>query len=122
MIKKHKILFFFLILSCFTSDELWSQVITPRDLYGTWKVRDLLYLQMIGNETSADYKDRMGIYHRCLKAKVKIDSNGIKVLPGAAQFELLDGKEQQVGLFMVNIMNMQGMMGVVAQIFNVRYI
>jgi hypothetical protein len=103
MTKKPKIVFLFLIFSCFASNRLQSQDVTYQDFYGTWNVKDLLYLQMIGNETSVDYKDRMAIYHRCLKAKVKIDGNGIKVLSGAAQFELLD--ECDTNLFYKGILS-----------------
>jgi hypothetical protein len=75
------------LLGCF---KFKAQEISTKDLYGFWKVKDLLYLQMIGNETEDDYKDRMKIYHECLKAKIKIGSSGIEVLPGAGQNKLLE--------------------------------
>ena len=80
----------FLTMFIFAPYELEAQNIKPEDLYGSWKVKDFLYLQMIGNETTADHQDRMAIYHRCLKAKVKISGSGIHILPGEGQFELLD--------------------------------
>ena len=78
------------IIVVFASNKLTGQNITPKDWHGTLKVKDLQYLQMIGNETAADHKDRMAIYHRCLKAKVKIDGSGIQALPGEGQHDLLD--------------------------------
>jgi hypothetical protein len=79
---------FFSLMICLI--DIKAQNIRPQDLYGKWKVKDILYLQMIGNETAGDYKDRMKIYHESLRAKIKISSNGIEVLTNVYKNNLLD--------------------------------
>ncbi len=58
-----------------------AQEIKPKDLYGKWKVKDWLFFEEV-NENASDHKSRMNDYHRCLNAKVTIDSNGIKIQGG----------------------------------------
>jgi hypothetical protein len=78
------------LLVVFVSNKLAAQNISAKDLYGFWKVKDVLYFNMIDNETTYEYQDRMTIRRRCLKAKVKLDEGGIHVLPGEGQHDLLD--------------------------------
>lgn len=56
-----------------------AQQIKPADLFGKWKVKDLIFLQQTG-ETQSEYNERMEDYQRCLNAIVVIDKRGINTL------------------------------------------
>jgi len=71
------ILFSFFITT-FQCKRSCAQSINPHDLFGNWKVKEWMFFEKL-NESPYEYKERMKDYRKCLKAQVKIDTNGIHI-------------------------------------------
>ena len=67
------VIFFFF---CFASGI--AQHIKPESLFGKWRVKDWLFFENL-HETPEEHAERMREYSLCLKAKITIDSIGIRV-------------------------------------------
>jgi hypothetical protein len=83
--KSKKYLLLVVAISLVSSGIIYGQTMNSHKLYGRWKVKNLEYLQMIGNESAADKENRVEIYNKILAAEVKIDSLGLRVFPSGTQ-------------------------------------
>jgi len=75
MIKRLKI---FLMFCVICQNFCIAQTIEPESLFGKWKIRDWLFFEKF-SETKQEHKVRLKEFSECLKNKVIIDSEGIKI-------------------------------------------
>ncbi len=66
------------LLFLMIANKCSSQQIKPSELFGKWKVQDWLFFEKF-KETPNEHSERMKEYKKCLKAKFKINSTGIKI-------------------------------------------
>jgi len=68
-----------LLIFFFINFRSFSQKLSADFVFGQWKVKDWLFFEKV-NETPNEHAQRMNDYKRCLRAKFRIDSTGIRLL------------------------------------------